>query len=92
MTGVLGAFLPERVSEFQAFWYFGVLLGGIGVLAGIGSWLTCSALRPLWRSSDRSIAVLLTAVTATMVVLLLAMGAAALVGLANHPGTGAGAR
>lgn len=87
---MLGAFLPQRESDFQAFWYFGMILGGVAVLVGAGSWLTVSAVAPLWRGEGRHIAVLLVSVTAVSILLFGGMGVAALIGLAHNPAAGPG--
>ncbi len=87
----LAAFLPQGEAEFQALWYYTIILAGVAVLAGVGSWFTGGTVRALWRAEDRSTAVLIATVTGVMVLLLLIMAVMAVVGLASQPATGAGA-
>jgi hypothetical protein len=82
MPLLAGPLLPPRLADFQALWYFTIVLLGMAAVIGVAVVLTLRTIRPLWRSGDRPIAVLLASTTGVIVVLLLAMAAAALYGLA----------
>jgi hypothetical protein len=64
---------PVREADFQAAWYYSLLLFVILMLAIAGYVLARSAVRPMWRAGDRGTALAVPAAASVAMVLLLAM-------------------
>lgn len=90
MTAMLAQLLPQKEASFQAFWYFTLLGIAILVLTVAAAAMAMRAVRPLLRDGQRMIALLITSVSLLAVLLVVAMAATALGGLANNPATGPG--
>jgi hypothetical protein len=62
---------PVREADFQAAWYYSLLLFVVLMLAVGGFLLARSAVRPMWRAGDRGPALaILASVTVAMIFLL----------------------
>lgn len=83
-----GVLLPARVADFQALWYFTIVLLGMAVLVGAAVTMTLRTVRPLWRDGAKPVAALLAASSLTLVVLLVIMALTAAIGAATTPAPG----
>jgi hypothetical protein len=64
---------PVREADFQAAWYYSLVLFVILMLAIAGFVLARSAVRPMWRAGDRGAALVVAAAASVAMVLLLSM-------------------
>jgi hypothetical protein len=64
---------PAREADFQAAWYYSLLLFVVLFLAITGFLLGRSAVRPMWRAGDRGAALAVAAAISIAAVLLLSM-------------------
>lgn len=64
---------PSREADFQAAWYYSLLLFVVLLLAITGFALGRSAVRPMWRAGDRGPALVVAAAISLAMVLLLSM-------------------
>jgi hypothetical protein len=64
---------PAREADFQAAWYYSLLLFVVLLLALAGYHLGRSAVRPMWRAGDRGPALAVAAAISIAAVLLLSM-------------------
>jgi hypothetical protein len=64
---------PVREADFQAAWYYSLLLFVVLLLAIAGYVLGRSAVRPMWRAGDRGPALAVAAAISVAAALLLSM-------------------
>jgi hypothetical protein len=64
---------PSREADFQAAWYYSLVLFVILMLAIAGFVLARAAVRPMWRAGDRGAALAVAAAASVAMVLLLSM-------------------
>jgi hypothetical protein len=64
---------PVREADFQAAWYYSLLLFVILMLVVAGYWLARSAVRPMWRAGDRGPALAIAAAASVAMALILSM-------------------
>jgi hypothetical protein len=79
-----------RAADFQAAWYFSLLVFSIGVLVVAGVVLAGRWLRPMWRQGDRATAVLVGSVAGVAALFFTLILVTVAVGLA--PATVSGGR
>jgi len=75
MSGLLA-----RAADFQAAWYFSIILVAISVAVGIGARAVAREVRRLWRDGDRGTAVWVGAATAVGVLFMISMAGTVMVG------------
>ena len=86
----MSAGVPARAADFQAAWYFSVLVAAIVLTVVVGLVLGQRLLGPMWRDGERALAMLVGSVLAVTGTFFLLLFATAAIGLA--PGTIAGGR
>ena len=64
---------PVREADFQAAWYYSLLLFVVLLVAVIAFFLGRAAVRPMWRGGDRGAALAVAAAISVAMVLLLSM-------------------
>ena len=69
-----------RAADFQAAWYFTLILVFIAVAVGTGAFYAGRAVRQMWRAGDRGVALWAGTATAVGVLFLVSMVVTTLVG------------
>lgn len=69
-----------RAADFQAAWYFTIIMVAIAVAVGVGALYVGREIHQMWRAGDRGIALWTGAATAVGVLFLLSIVVTILVG------------
>ena len=69
-----------NAADFQAAWYFTIILVAIAVAVGVGALYVGREVHQMWRAGERGIALWTGAATAVSVLFLISMVVAVLVG------------
>jgi hypothetical protein len=84
--------LTGREADFEAFWYFTILIFAMLVLVSVLASWALGSVRGLWRQGNQGLALLTVGAVGFFCILMLAMVLTALIGLTRHaatPGTNA---
>lgn len=77
--------LPARQADFEALWFFSIMGLALVTLVSVAAGFAFGSVRPLWRTGQREVALLVSGAVGFVCILILALVLIALVGLTNHP-------
>jgi len=78
---------PDRVADFESFWYYTILGVGMSTLVVLAAVLVFRGVRPMWRDGNHLAAVVVAGSAGFFCVLFLAMALTALIGVTHNAET-----